>query len=212
MSKTLLVVDDSATMRKVFELTLLSEDITLITHDGSDSMMARARDARPVAAIIDVNLGGGRSGYDACRSLRGDSAIGSIPVLMLASEQNPVDEAKLKECGAEGSLLKPFETQALIDRIKQLLSNSQPQMPAVAGGPVAKPTTSITGTVQPPTSESSQQPATSLKPPSSAGVFATPAAPGSLRPKATQVFGGVEPLPPAAPTTVASVLPLPLPT
>jgi DNA-binding response OmpR family regulator len=197
VSKTLLVVDDSATMRKVFELTLLSEEITLVTHDGSDSLLARARDVRPAAAIIDVNLASGLSGYDVCRALRADAAIGAIPVLMLASEQNPLDEAKLKDCGAEGSLIKPFETQALIDRIKQLLSQSQSQMSAVASGPTPKPTASITATPQP--SMGSVAPP---KAPSSAGAMGT-SAPASMRPKATQVFGGVEPTPPMGPVSVA---------
>ncbi len=126
MTKTLLVVDDSATMRKVFEWTLLGEDVSLVTHDGGDSLQARARDARPAAAIVDVALAN-KTGYEVCRALKADPVLGAIPVLLLFSEQNPLDATKAAECGADGSIAKPFETQVLIDRVKQLLSDAQPQ-------------------------------------------------------------------------------------
>ncbi|MBL8681354.1 MAG: response regulator [Myxococcales bacterium] len=218
MTKTLLVVDDSATMRKVFELTLLGEEVTLVTHDGSDSLLARARDVRPSAAIVDVNLGS-TTGYDVCRALKSDAVVGRIPVLLLFSEQNPVDEAKLKDCGAEGSLSKPFETQALIDRVKQLLSTSQSQLAAVQA-PAPKPTATIgtaviapsppaapvvaPGGVVPPSAPSS------VAKPAGVGVPAANPTPGAARPKATQMFApnvvppaASPPSPPSPPSVVA---------
>jgi CheY-like chemotaxis protein len=213
VTKTLLVVDDSATMRKVFELTLLGEEVTLVAHDGSDSLLARARDARPAAAIVDVNLGA-NNGYDVCRALKSDAVIGRMPVLLLFSEQNPIDEAKLKECGAEGSISKPFESQALIDRVKQLLSTSQSQLAAVQ-----QPSPKQTATIG--VSPAAAAPVTPLGAPvpaPAAGKPATPVAPasaglpaanplGGARPKATQMFAP-NVAPPGAPATPPTASPV----
>jgi CheY-like chemotaxis protein len=207
VTKTLLVVDDSATMRKVFELTLLGEEVTLVTHDGSDSLLARARDARPAAAIVDVNLGS-TTGYDVCRALKSDAVIGRIPVLLLFSEQNPIDEARLKDCGAEGSFSKPFESQALIDRVKQLLSTSQSQLAAVQA-PAPKPTATIGSAIPSPPviTPPSSAGAPAIAKPASVGVPASAATPGAGRPKATQMFAPnvapPAPTPPPPPSTPA---------
>jgi CheY-like chemotaxis protein len=192
VTKTLLVVDDSATMRKVFELTLLGEDVTLVTHDGGDSLLARARDARPAAAIVDVQLGS-QNGYDVCRALKSDPVLGAIPVVLLFSDQNPLDAAKMAECGAESSISKPFETQTMIDRVKQLLSESQMQL-APPSTPQPRPTTAITG-AGPALSPSGV-------PVSSAGrTGSAPPTGGHAALRATHTLGtAVAPTPPPAPS------------
>jgi len=129
--RTLLVVDDSATMRKVFELTFAGEDVTVITHEGADGVVAKAREVRPHAAIVDVSLGA-TPGYDVVRSLRTEAGLGSVPIYLLYSDHSPLDEAAARACGAAGALAKPFDTQAMIDRVRQaftMVSTAQPAAP-----------------------------------------------------------------------------------
>ena len=193
MPKTLLVVDDSATMRKVFELTFGGEDVTVVTHDGGDSLLARAREVRPAAAIVDVSLGH-TSGYDVCRSLKGDDSIPRFPVLLLYSEQNPLDEARAREVGSDGSLVKPFDTQAAIDKVRALLGSApSPALGPMVGVSGARPTAPgpapVAASAAPP-----GPPPGMARAPGSAGVgnVGTAPAPGSA-PKHTQAFapGGV---------------------
>jgi CheY-like chemotaxis protein len=228
VTKTLLVVDDSATMRKVFELTLLGEDVTLVTHDGSESLLARAREVRPSAAIVDVNLGA-TNGYDVCRALKSDAVLGRMPVLLLFSEQNPLDEAKARECGADGSISKPFETQVLIDRVKQLLSASQSQVAAVQapspkttvaiGAPVAPPAAPIAAPTAPVSPAYATKPVTSMAP-ASAGVPSAQPMAAATKAKATQLFAPhtsppgppamtPSPSPPAPPNAPLGTVPTP---
>ena len=121
MPNTLFVVDDSATMRKVFELTFAGEDFTVVTHDGGDGAVAKIREVRPQAAIVDVNLGGA-TGYELVRTIRADAGVGPIPIYLLYSEHSPLDEPAARACGAVGAIVKPFETQVLIDKVKQAFS------------------------------------------------------------------------------------------
>lgn len=134
MARTLFVVDDSATMRKVFELTFAGEDVTVITHDGAEGVVARAREVRPHAAIVDVSLGGA-VGYDVVRSLRAEAGLATVPIYLLYSDHSPLDEAAARACGAAGALAKPFDTQAMIDRVRQAFSMTS-GAPAQTASPV----------------------------------------------------------------------------
>ncbi|MEZ4407239.1 MAG: response regulator [Polyangiales bacterium] len=146
MPRTLFVVDDSATMRKVFELTFAGEDINVVTHEGSDGAAQRAKEARPSVAIVDVGLGDGASGYDVVRAIRAEAGLGPIPIYLLYSEHSPLDDASARGCGASGALAKPFDSQAIIDRVRTAMtptaSSPQPTAPTPptpAAAPVALP-------------------------------------------------------------------------
>ncbi len=122
MPNTLFVVDDSATMRRVFELTFAGEDVTVVTHDGADGVVAKVKEARPQAVIVDVALGGQKAGYDVVRTLRSEAGLGAAPIYLLYSEHSPLDETAARACGAVGAIVKPFETQVLIDKVRQALA------------------------------------------------------------------------------------------
>ncbi len=207
--KTLFVVDDSATMRKVFEMTFAGEDVTVVTHDGGDSVMGRAREAHPALVIVDANLDG-RSGYELCRSIKADGALRGVPVMLLYSDHSPLDDAKARECGADGTLAKPFETQVAIDKIKSGFTMGGaapspsaaaappaapapaafPPRPAEPGPPTAPRATAAVGaqSTPKPIIAPPPPPAEPTRPPSSAGVGAVGSsnAPGASH--RTQVF------------------------
>ncbi|MBP6833494.1 MAG: response regulator [Deltaproteobacteria bacterium] len=138
MPKSVFVIDDSATMRKVFEMTFAGEDIAVVTHDSADGAVARARELRPNAIIVDVNLPG-TSSYDLVKSLRGEPNLSSVPVYLLYSDHSPLDEAAARAAGAQGAVLKPFDSQAMIDRVRQSVSGATATAAAVAPARPAAP-------------------------------------------------------------------------
>ncbi|MDP3218854.1 MAG: response regulator, partial [Deltaproteobacteria bacterium] len=139
MPKSVFVIDDSATMRKVFEMTFAGEDIAVVTHDGADGALSRAREVRPNAIIVDVNLPG-TSSYDLVKSLRGEPNLSAVPVYLLYSDHSPLDEAAARAAGAQGAVLKPFDSQAMIDRVRQSISAAAPApAPAHAAATPARP-------------------------------------------------------------------------
>jgi CheY-like chemotaxis protein len=133
----LFVVDDSATMRKVFELTFAGEEVSVVTHDGSDGAVAKIREVRPQAAIVDVSLANGSTGSDLVRSIRAEGGIGPIPIYLLYSEHSPLDEPAARSCGAVGAIVKPFESQVLIDKVRQALATAKPPSAATTGNMTA---------------------------------------------------------------------------
>jgi CheY-like chemotaxis protein len=133
--KTLLAVDDSVTMRKVVEMTFAGEDLRVVTAATSHEALAICRGTGPDVILLDVSLEG-ESGYDLCRSIK--SEFGKIPVVLLASKQNPYDPARAQASGADDHLDKPYDTAKAIELIKRVLEKGQSVAPApIAAAPIA---------------------------------------------------------------------------
>jgi DNA-binding response OmpR family regulator len=115
--KTLLAVDDSATMRKVLEITFAGEDFRVVTAEGSSTALARMSN-EPAVALIDTSLGS-EDGYALAKEVR--SRDGRIAVLMMASRYTPYDANRGRDAGVDDFIDKPFDTQALIDKVKKAL-------------------------------------------------------------------------------------------
>ena len=62
-----------------------------------------------------------RSGYDVAAFVKGHPELTHIPVLLLAGAFEPVDEARAEQVGCDGVLVKPFEPQHVIARVRELL-------------------------------------------------------------------------------------------
>src|SRR5450432_3193925 len=134
MAKRILIADDSVTIQKAFAMTFGAEDVALTAARSADEGLAQAQKARPDLIIADGAMPG-RSGYDLCLQIRSDPALRGVPVYILASGQQPYDEAKGQRSGADGHLLKPWETNAFIERVRDALSKG-PSLGAPARPPV----------------------------------------------------------------------------
>ena len=139
MSKRLLLADDSITIQKVIQITFAHEDYELTITDNGDAAFARARDLAPDLVLADVYMPG-KNGYELCAAIKQDPALRQTPVLLLAGSFEPFDEGKARASGADAWIEKPFESQALIDKVAALLAaaagaSAAPSPPA----PVAAP-------------------------------------------------------------------------
>ena len=66
----------------------------------------------------------GKTGYEVCETVKRDPTLRHIPVLLLAGTFEAFDEDRAREVGADGHITKPFEAQALVDRVNELLGSS----------------------------------------------------------------------------------------
>jgi CheY-like chemotaxis protein len=132
LPKTLLAVDDSATMRKVLEITFAGDDFRVVAVDSASSALGRMSED-PAVAVVDTALGGD-DGYALAKEMR--SRNGRLAVVMLASRYNPYDPNRGRDAGVDDFIDKPFDTQMLIDKVKKALSTRElsrstaPQAPA----------------------------------------------------------------------------------
>jgi CheY-like chemotaxis protein len=130
----LLLADDSVTIQRVVELTFSGEDVQVITVGDGEQAIARIPIERPDIVLADIGMPK-RSGYDVAAFVKGHPDLAHIPVLLLAGAFEPVDEARAREVKCDGVLVKPFEPQQVISRVRELVDGAKGK----ASQPVAVP-------------------------------------------------------------------------
>jgi CheY-like chemotaxis protein len=132
----LLLADDSVTIQRVIELTFADEDIQVIAVGNGADAIERAQRDRPDIVLADVGMPE-RNGYEVAQFIKGTPALKHIPVVLLTGAFEPVDENRARSVGCDGVLVKPFEPQVVISRVKDLLAGRQPSG-MWGGAPVAQ--------------------------------------------------------------------------
>ncbi len=145
MPKTLLLADDSVTIQKVVGITFANEDVELVTVDNGDDALVRARQIKPDLVLADIGMPG-LDGYALCEAIRQDPDLANTPVLLLTGTFETYDEDRAHEVGASGHISKPFEAQALVDRVLTMIAQSE----AAAASRPSPPTQPILAPASPP--------------------------------------------------------------
>jgi len=119
MRRTILLADDSVTIRKIVELTFGDTDIRVESVASGREALERLRDLRPDLVLADVVMPG-PSGYEVCRAVKASDR--PVPVLLLAGTFEPFDAEQARDCGSDGHLTKPFDSRLLVERVERLLA------------------------------------------------------------------------------------------
>jgi len=122
MPKKILVVDDETELLKAISIRLKTCGYEVITACDGQEGLEKAKSVSPDLIVLDV-LMPKMDGYEVCRMLKFDEKYKSIPVIMLTAKAQDIDKAMGKKVGADDYIIKPFETQDLIDKIKRYLTN-----------------------------------------------------------------------------------------
>src|SRR5262245_43877925 len=136
MSKKLLLADDSVTIQRVIELTFADEDVAVTAVGDGRQAIDRLRTDRPDIVLADVGMPE-RDGYEVAAFIKNDPQLAHIPVILLTGAFEPLDETRARSVGCDGVLVKPFEPQMVINRVKELLNSRRSAPPPAA--PVTAP-------------------------------------------------------------------------
>jgi len=136
MMKKLLLADDSITIQKVVGIIFATEDFELTMTDDGNSAFEKAQELLPDLVIADISMPG-MDGFELCRAIKSDPNLGHTSVLLLPGAFDHFDEAKAQEVCADGWLTKPFESQALLDKVSQLVE-AEPVRMAGTNAPEAE--------------------------------------------------------------------------
>jgi two-component system chemotaxis response regulator CheY len=119
MAKTILTVDDSASVRQMVKFTLASAGYSVIEAvDGQDALAKLASSVHLV--ITDLNMPN-LDGIGLIRRLRANPSCKGIPIIMLTTESQESRKQEGKAAGATGWIVKPFTTQQLLAVVKRVL-------------------------------------------------------------------------------------------
>jgi DNA-binding response OmpR family regulator len=114
----ILLVDDDASLLEVLTMAFADAGHDVLTApDGVKGISIAGRE-RPDAIVSDINMPG-VDGFTLCRKLR--SAGDPVPIVLLTSRDNEIDEALGLELGADDYIAKPFNTRVLLARVAALL-------------------------------------------------------------------------------------------
>ncbi len=116
----ILVIDDDQTILDIVESVLEEYKFdTILANNGEDGLN-KAKTEKPNAILLDRKMPG-ISGNEVLKRLKKDEKTQNIPVVMLTGDNNVNDVAKSLELGAQDYIVKPFNNENLIMRVKNAL-------------------------------------------------------------------------------------------
>ena len=121
MSKTILTVDDSRTMRDMLAMALNDAGFNVVQAvDGEDGLAVLDSHSADVAVIItDINMPK-LDGFGFIEGVRKDSRHRATPILVLTTESDSSKKDRARQAGATGWIVKPFNPVKLIDAIRRV--------------------------------------------------------------------------------------------
>ena len=115
---TVLVVDDSNTIRRSAEIFLKQGGHeVLLAEDGFDAL-AKVNDFQPQLIFCDI-LMPRLDGYQTCAIIKRNKRYASVPIVMLSSKDGVFDKARGRMAGAQDYLTKPFTKDQLLRAVQQ---------------------------------------------------------------------------------------------
>lgn len=120
MAKRILIVDDEPNILVPLEFLMKREGYEVsVASDGQAALEALSAGATDLV-ILDVMLPR-MSGFEVCRRLREDPALGGLKILMLTAKGRDAEVEKGLGLGADAYVTKPFSTRDLVVRVRELL-------------------------------------------------------------------------------------------
>ena len=120
MSKHILVVDDSVSIRQMVEMTLKGAGYTVTTAQDGQDALDKCKSQQFNFVLTDQNMPR-MDGLTLIKNLRSLGAYSRTPVVMLTTEAGDDMKAKGKAAGATGWRVKPFDPNKLLDVTKRVL-------------------------------------------------------------------------------------------
>ena len=119
MSKTILTIDDSASVRQMVSMTLTAAGHSIIeAADGAEGYTKAI--AQPVHAVLtDLNMPV-MNGIEFIRKYRQHPSSKGVPIILLTTESDEELKRQAKEAGATGWIVKPFKQEQLVAVIKKV--------------------------------------------------------------------------------------------
>jgi DNA-binding response OmpR family regulator len=130
-ARTILVVEDEATIAASIAARLRKEGFRVETAADGNAGVEAARTLRPDLVVLDVMLPG-MDGLEVCREIQRHRPV---PVLMLTARDDETDVLVGLGVGADDYMTKPFSPRELVARVKALLRRVE-RLPGSTAGPV----------------------------------------------------------------------------
>jgi two-component system chemotaxis response regulator CheY len=119
MSKTVLTVDDSRTMREMLLMALKAAGYNVLQADDGLNGLEVLKMQRADVIITDINMPR-LDGFGFIENVRQDTKHRAVPILVLTTESDQEKKSRARSAGATGWIVKPFHPEKLVDAIRRV--------------------------------------------------------------------------------------------
>jgi two-component system chemotaxis response regulator CheY len=120
MSKVVLTVDDSRTMRDMLNLALVEAGFRVTQAvDGMHGLEMLRAEETPHVIVTDLNMPK-LDGFGFIEAVRKDARFRAIPILVLTTESDGEKKNRARQAGATGWIVKPFDSFKLVEAIRRV--------------------------------------------------------------------------------------------
>ena len=137
MPRIVLVADDSPTIQKRAVGILKGEGFEVETVSNGVAAIKRLTVLHPMVVLADVSMPG-RDGYEVCDFIKKSTEFSHVPVLLVASDMEPYDDARGAEVRADGIIKKPFEASELLSLVVRFAAQFEAETSKLAA-PIPTP-------------------------------------------------------------------------
>ncbi len=119
MGKSILIVDDSKTMRDMVSFTLRGAGYAVVAAEHGVAALTALQGQRVDVIITDINMPQ-MDGITLVKRIRAQPALKSTPVLVLTTESDPAKKDEGRQAGATGWIVKPFSPDKLLQIVAKV--------------------------------------------------------------------------------------------
>ncbi len=124
--KTVLIVDDEASIREMIAVALEMADYRVLEAENAQTAHAMVVDHQPDLVLLDWMMPG-TSGIELARRLKREDTTRELPIIMLTAKSEEDNKIQGLEAGADDYITKPFSPRELVARLKAVLRRTTPQ-------------------------------------------------------------------------------------
>jgi two-component system chemotaxis response regulator CheY len=121
MTKTVLTVDDSRTMRDMLMIALSGAGYSVVQAEDGVHGLEVLEGTTPDVIITDINMPR-MDGFGFIENVRSDKRLRAVPILVLTTESDQAKKDRARTAGATGWIVKPFDPAKLNDAVRRVTS------------------------------------------------------------------------------------------
>ena len=122
-SPTIMIVDDSKTIRRTAETLLQREGFFVVTAEDGFEALAKIAALKPDIIFVDIMMPR-LDGYQTCALIKNNPEFKNTPVIMLSSKDGLFDKAKGRIVGSDQYVTKPFSKVEILEAVQTYIPSS----------------------------------------------------------------------------------------
>ena len=123
MANKILVVDDEPNIVLSLEFLMKQAGFQVRTAADGEAALAAIAAEQPDLVLLDVMMPR-KNGYEVCQAIRANPDWQSVRIVMLTAKGREVEREKGLAFGADDYITKPFSTQEVVERVRELLAEA----------------------------------------------------------------------------------------